>query len=96
MKFTFEGDAIALYGPVGPKGAAYEVAINIGNALPNNYTTNKPFFRPNMMLYQATGLGSGSHEVTVKVLPGNDSSGESNIFAIDYAQVFTAPSLGGK
>ncbi|KAJ3502298.1 hypothetical protein NMY22_g18632 [Coprinellus aureogranulatus] len=96
MKFSFEGDAVALYGPVGPKGAAYEVAINIGNALPNNYTTNKPFFRPNMLLYQATNLGSGSHEVTLRVLPGNDSSGESNTFSVDYAQVFSAPSLGGR
>ena len=96
MMFKFEGDAVALYGPVGPKGAAYEVAINIDNALPNNYTTNKPVFRPNMILYQATNLGRGNHEITLSVLPGNDSSGESNMFSIDYAQVFSTPSLGGQ
>ncbi|KAF6763165.1 hypothetical protein DFP72DRAFT_874881 [Ephemerocybe angulata] len=96
LQFTFEGDAISLFGPVGPKGATYSVAINVGNALPNNYSTGKIFFRPNNMLYHANNLGTGKHTVTVIVQPGNDTSGESNSLAIDYAQVYTTPSLGGQ
>jgi hypothetical protein len=96
MKFTFEGDAVSLFGPVGADGALYSVSVDVGNALPNNYTTKKGFYRPNQMLYHVNKLGPGRHTVTLTVLAENNASGESSNLAIDYAQVYTTPSLGGQ
>ncbi|KAJ2922501.1 hypothetical protein H1R20_g14610, partial [Candolleomyces eurysporus] len=95
MKFSFEGDAVSLYGPVGANGTRYDVSVDVGTGLPNNYTTRKTLSRSNQMLYHVSKLGPGRHTVTLTVLSEDGASGESTV-AIDYAQVYTTPSLSGQ
>ncbi|RXW23511.1 hypothetical protein EST38_g2331 [Candolleomyces aberdarensis] len=95
MKFSFEGDAVSLYGPVGANGTLYSVSINVGTGLPNSYTTKKTLSRSNQLLYHASKLGPDRHTVTLTVLHEDGASGESTL-AVDYAQVYTTPSLSGQ
>ncbi|PPQ72627.1 hypothetical protein CVT25_007905 [Psilocybe cyanescens] len=53
------------------------------------FSANKPLYRPQQVLYFAGNLGDGQH--TLEIQPFG-STGE---FAIDYAAVYTAPSVGG-
>jgi hypothetical protein len=86
---TFQGDAIALYGPVGPNSTlAYSVQVDNGS--PSLYSANKQFYRSQQMLFYAGNLGVGQHSLQIQL--GSTASGE---FAIDYANVYTTPSLGG-
>ncbi|KJA20057.1 hypothetical protein HYPSUDRAFT_43686 [Hypholoma sublateritium FD-334 SS-4] len=85
---TFEGDAIALYGPVGPTGSPYSVQLD--SSTPSNYSAYKSVYRAQQMLFQASNLGGGQHSVRVQS-QAPDNSALS--LGIDYAQVFTAPSL---
>jgi len=87
MTYTFQGDAVSLYGPVGPAGSPFVVSLDGG--VPFNHTANKQFYQPQVLLYTATNLGSGQHVVKVAYQP----SQAGQIFAIDYANVFTTPSL---
>ncbi|KAF9568155.1 hypothetical protein CPC08DRAFT_702581 [Agrocybe pediades] len=85
---TFEGDAVAVYGPVGPSGGAYSVQVD--NASPLQYTTNTTsIFKVNEVLFFAGNLGAGNHSVRIQT---GSSSGE---FAIDYVDVYSSTSLGG-
>ncbi|PPQ65434.1 hypothetical protein CVT26_000086 [Gymnopilus dilepis] len=87
---TFQvSDAVALYGSVGPNGTTH-YAVQLDNGSPSTFSANKQFYRPNQILFYAGNLGGGQH--TLQVQLGSSSQGE---FAIDYANVFTAPSLGG-
>lgn len=90
-EFTFAGDAVGLYGPVGPSGAA-AFSVQVDGGTPMNSTTNKQFYRPQQLLYYGSNLGSGIH--TLKIQFGS-SSGSNQALAIDYAEVYTTPSLGG-
>lgn len=94
FEFDFEGDAVALYGPVGPTGAKYTAVVST-DRLESELNANKVFYRPNVMLYHKAGLGPGRHTVNVTI-ERSEQSGSEVGFAIDYAQVWTAPSLGGK
>ncbi|KAF8876706.1 hypothetical protein CPB84DRAFT_1689013 [Gymnopilus junonius] len=89
--FTFQvSDAVALYGPVGPNVSTnYEVHVD--NGAPATFSANKQFYRPQQILFYAGNLGPGQHTLQVQV--GESSTGE---FAIDYANVFSTPSLGGR
>lgn len=87
MTYTFTGDAVSLYGPVGPAGSPYAVTLDGG--APVNHTANKQFYRSQVLLYSATNLGPGQHVVKVEYQP----SVPGQIFAIDYANVYTTPSL---
>ncbi|KAH6914483.1 hypothetical protein BKA70DRAFT_1369749 [Coprinopsis sp. MPI-PUGE-AT-0042] len=53
FEFTFEGDAISLYGPVGPTGAPYTVTVDT-DRLPTDFTTRKPAFHSNAPTVGAT------------------------------------------
>jgi hypothetical protein len=87
--FTFQGDAVALYGPVGPNSTlAYSVQVDGGS--PSLFSANKQFYRPQQMLFYTGNLGAGQHSLQIQL--SSTSSGE---FAIDYANVYTTPSLGG-
>jgi len=87
LTYTFQGDAVYLYGPVGPAGSPFTVSLDGG--VPFNHTANKQFYQPQVLLYTATNLGPGQHVVKVAYEP----SQAGQIFAIDYANVYTAPSL---
>ncbi|KAJ7725850.1 hypothetical protein DFH07DRAFT_853604 [Mycena maculata] len=87
MTYTFTVDGVSLYGPVGPDASPFTVTMDGGP--PVNHTANKQFYQPQVLLYSATNLGSGEHVVKVEYQP----SEPGQIFAIDYANVFTAPSL---
>ncbi|KAF8876705.1 hypothetical protein CPB84DRAFT_384909 [Gymnopilus junonius] len=82
-------DAIALYGPVGPN-VSTSYAVRVDNGSPTTFSASKQFYRPQQILFYAGNLGPGQHTLQVQV--GESSTGE---FAIDYANVFSAPSLGG-
>uniref|UniRef100_A0A8H7Y2I2 Transmembrane protein n=1 Tax=Psilocybe cubensis TaxID=181762 RepID=A0A8H7Y2I2_PSICU len=85
-----KGDAVALYGPVGPNSCtAYSVKVDNGN--PTVFSANRQFYRPQQILFYAFNLGVGQHMLQIQ-LPGSSTSGE---FAIDFATVYTTPSLGG-
>ncbi|EDR11964.1 uncharacterized protein LACBIDRAFT_313970 [Laccaria bicolor S238N-H82] len=85
------GDAVGLYGPVGPNGVSV-FSAQVDGGTPTNSTTNKQFYRPQQLLYYAGNLGRGGH--TLKIQFGS-SSGSGQALAIDYAEVYTTPSLGG-
>lgn len=83
---------MGLYGPVGPNGASV-FSVQVDGGTPTNSTTNKQFYRPQQLLYYAGNLGSGGH--TLKIQFGS-SNGSGQALAIDYAEVYTTPSLGGR
>ncbi|PPQ90563.1 LOW QUALITY PROTEIN: hypothetical protein CVT25_015877 [Psilocybe cyanescens] len=86
-----KGDAVALYGPVGPNSCtAYSIKVDNGN--PSLFTSSRQFYKPQQILFYAGNLGVGQHILQIQ-LPGSSSSGE---FAIDFATVYTTPSLGGR
>ncbi|KAJ7497268.1 hypothetical protein FB451DRAFT_1018259 [Mycena latifolia] len=88
MTYTFQvGDGVSLYGPVGPQGSPFTVSLDGGEAF--NHTTSKQFYQPQVLLYTATNLGPGQHVVKVEYQPAQPGQ----IFAIDYANVYTTPSL---
>ncbi|KDR75003.1 hypothetical protein GALMADRAFT_226651 [Galerina marginata CBS 339.88] len=89
VEYTFSvSAAVALFGPVGPSGAPYSVQLDGG--APANYSAYKQFYRPQQVLYQAANLGSGKHTVRMVSEAWNNSA---LTLAIDYAEVFTTPSL---
>ncbi|KAJ7218090.1 hypothetical protein GGX14DRAFT_599650 [Mycena pura] len=82
------GDGLYLYGPVGPQGSPFSVTLDAES--PRNYTANKQFFQAQVLLYSATNLGPGKHVVKVTYEP----SQLDQIFAVDFANVYTTPSTG--
>jgi hypothetical protein len=92
MKFTFQGDAVTLYGPVDPSGSGYSVALNGGPA--QHFTTNKASPQTQMMMYQAFNLGPGTHSLIMRYEPSAVSVTQGQQFlAFDYATVYTTPSI---
>jgi len=89
LVYTFEGDGVSLYGPVGPSGSPYSVQLDGGSI--THYNPNKQFYTPQVELYRADNLGPGSH--SLKLLYQPVSSGQ--VFAIDHANVYTTPSISG-
>jgi len=85
------GDAIVIYGPIGPTGTSnYSVKIDDGN--PTLYSARNQFYRPQEILFFAGNLGPGNHSVQVQLGTPIDNG----VLAIDYANVYTTPSLGGR
>ncbi|KAF9554660.1 hypothetical protein CPC08DRAFT_644039 [Agrocybe pediades] len=88
---TFTCDAIAIYGPVGPTGTSnYTVQVD-GNT-PTFYSAKNTFYIPQETLFFASNLGAGTH--TVKLQLGQPT--DNGVLAIDYANVYTTNSLGGR
>lgn len=88
VEYTFTGAAVAIFGPVGPQGAPYSVQLD--NGPPTNYSSSKQFYHPQTMLFQAGNISSGTHTVRLTSEAWNNSA---LTLAIDYAEVFSAPSL---
>ena len=79
-----------LYGPVGPDSTgSYLVQIDDGPTA--TFSANKQFYRSQQILFLAGNLVNGNHTLNIQ-LP-SPSSGE---LAIDYANTYSAPSLGGR
>ncbi|EAU86173.2 hypothetical protein CC1G_03384 [Coprinopsis cinerea okayama7 len=88
---TFRGDAIALYGPSGPDCAA-TYSVQVDGRPSQSFSALKQFYRARQLLYYGANLGPGEHKLTV-TLTSNSNPGQ--LLAIDYAEIYTAPSLGG-
>ncbi|KAF5326214.1 hypothetical protein D9611_000431 [Ephemerocybe angulata] len=79
----YTGDAISLFGPVGPQSASrYGVRLNNGNML--QYSATRKSHWPQQMLYHASGLTGKQHTLEVVFL-GN--AGEE--LAVDFANIYT-------
>ncbi|RXW14332.1 hypothetical protein EST38_g11525 [Candolleomyces aberdarensis] len=92
VQLTFQvRDAIAIYGPSGPNGAA-SYSVQVGADTPSFHSALKEFYRPRQLLYYGANLGPGSHNITLKL---ESTSDRSQMLAIDYAEIYTTPSLGG-
>ena len=83
------GNAIGLYGPVGPSNTqAYSVQVDDGP--PSNFSAKKTFYRPQQLLFYAGNLSTGTHKISVQ------TKSSAGYLSIDYANVYSAPSLGGR
>jgi hypothetical protein len=80
---------VSLYGPVGPEGSPYSVQLDGG--LHTNYSSAKQSYTPQVLLYHADNLGPGKHSLRLS----NQPSSSGQVFAIDYANVYTTPSRSG-
>ncbi|KAJ7346583.1 hypothetical protein DFH08DRAFT_1006197 [Mycena albidolilacea] len=69
------------------RGSPFSVSLDGGR--PANHTANKQFYQPKVPLYIASNLGPGEHVLKVSYEPTQPGQ----ILAIDYADVYTAPSL---
>ncbi|KAG9042686.1 hypothetical protein FS837_010487 [Tulasnella sp. UAMH 9824] len=81
---TFEGDAIAVYGGVGPQYGPY--AVRLDDQDPVSFTANSTNSHTQQILYFASGLGAGNHTVVIN----NNPASIGNQLDIDFIQV-----LGG-
>ncbi|KAF7298217.1 hypothetical protein HMN09_01043600 [Mycena chlorophos] len=70
-------------------GSSGHVSIDGGQAV--SYSATKQFFHPQTLLFSAVNLGAGTHSVNISYTPAQPGQ----IFAIDYANVYTTKSLGG-
>ncbi|PPQ90545.1 hypothetical protein CVT25_015859 [Psilocybe cyanescens] len=82
-------DAVALYGPVGPNSSS-TYSVQVDKQTPLFFSANKVFYHPQQVLYFAGNLGAGPHTLQIQPL------GQTGEFAIDYAAIYTTPSLGGR
>jgi len=86
--FTFQGNAIGLYGSVGPNNTeAYSVKVDNGPL--TILTAQRTSFKPQQLLFWDGNLSSGIHTLMIQ------SQSVSGSLAIDYANVYTTKSLGG-
>ncbi|KAF8962461.1 hypothetical protein BDZ97DRAFT_1920528 [Flammula alnicola] len=83
VEYTFEGGPFSVVN-------IFLSANLCDSGTPANYSANKQFYRPQMVLYQANDLGGGQHTIKLESQASNNSG---LVFAIDYAQVFTTASL---
>ncbi|KIO30720.1 glycoside hydrolase family 5 protein [Tulasnella calospora MUT 4182] len=90
ISYTFEGDAITLWGIVENSNSLYQVSVDGVQPVlytPSNITTPPPI----IVLAHYSNLGPGSHTIRLTSLP---KDGKSRI-EVDYAQVYTKSSIAG-
>lgn len=90
-RITTLGDAIALYGPAGPNGPAL-YSVQVDSQTPSRYSGVKQFQRSRQLLYYGGNFGQGTHTLTLKL----ESVSDRQVLAVDYVEVYTAQSLGGR
>ena len=83
--FTFDGDAVAIYGNIGPSHGNY--TANVNDAQPRTLSGNWNFTEYQQMLYYAEGLGAGEHHLVVQNVP-TDSSRQ--VFNVDFVKTWIA------
>ncbi|KZT29955.1 hypothetical protein NEOLEDRAFT_1127866 [Neolentinus lepideus HHB14362 ss-1] len=76
--YIFQGDAVQLYGVVGPNMGQYEVSVDGGPA--SQYNAQKQYFAADTMLYAGSSLGSGQHNLSIV-----NVEGQSGCLSVDYA-----------
>lgn len=91
-QLTFKGGAIAIYGPSGPTGPI-SYSVQVDNGILSLYTGRQTFQRAKQLLYYEGNLGVGEHTLTLKLVSSSDS--QPQVLAVDYAEIYTTPSLGG-
>lgn len=84
---SFSGDAVKIYGSVGPHNAPYQVELDGGS--PVSYNATKQTAYEQVLLYYADNLGPGQHNVQMTNTPS--LSGQS--LNINYALIDTVPSV---
>ncbi|KAH6901882.1 hypothetical protein BKA70DRAFT_1521498 [Coprinopsis sp. MPI-PUGE-AT-0042] len=90
---NFEGDAIALYGPAGTEATSF-YTVKLDNGTAEGFSASTFDFKPlraQQLMYFRGNLGPGEHELLVRL----EASSLEQFLAIDYAQIFTTPSIGG-
>ncbi|KAF9501656.1 hypothetical protein BDN71DRAFT_1438250 [Pleurotus eryngii] len=87
LTYSFAGDGVQLFGPIGPLGAPYTVQVDGGPV--RSLTSVKDFYTPQMMLFHADNLGDGKHVLRLEY----QGSFPNQTFAIDYANVINASSM---
>lgn len=85
---TFIGQAVKIYGTVGPTSASYAVQIDGGSA--SIYNAMKQASFPQMLLYYANNLGAGTHNLTIT----HQSTAENLNLFINYALVDKSGTTG--
>ncbi|KAH6908464.1 hypothetical protein BKA70DRAFT_1149684 [Coprinopsis sp. MPI-PUGE-AT-0042] len=89
-ELTFTGDCIALFGGVGPTGAA-AYSVQVDSLAAQRFSASQTYARSRQLLYWAGGLGNGNHTIRIRM----DSPVANQMLTLDYAEVYTTPSLGG-
>ncbi|KAF8062296.1 hypothetical protein FPV67DRAFT_1507922 [Lyophyllum atratum] len=80
--FLCEGDAVSLFGSVGPNNSPYTVQLDDQPA--NLYVATQSTYAPRTLLFYASDLGAGEH--TLHVLNQGNA-----LLEIDYAEVYMLP-----
>ncbi|KAG6860614.1 hypothetical protein C0995_009368 [Termitomyces sp. Mi166 len=70
------GDAVALYGSVGPDNGPYSIQLDNGTS--KDYSANTKTYTAQSLLYYGSNIGPGNHSLTI-INQAND------LFEIDYA-----------
>jgi hypothetical protein len=83
--FTFDGDAVALYGTVDPSHGNYTANVDSAQTRTLNGEWNVTAYQ--QMLYYAENLGAGEHNLVVQNLP---TSSSQKFFNVDFAKTWTA------
>ena len=83
--FTFDGDAVALYGTIGPSHGNYTASVD--NANQSTLSGEWNFTEHQQMLYYAEDLGAGQHNLVVQNVPASSSEGHFNV---DFAKTWIA------
>ncbi|KAG6907387.1 hypothetical protein DXG01_009078 [Tephrocybe rancida] len=78
----FEGDAVSLYGTVGPSNGPYSVQLD--NQSPKAYVATKTTYATQTLLYYGSDLGTRNHSLVLV-------NGANALLEVDYAEVFTLP-----
>lgn len=86
---SFAGDAVQIFGSVGPDNAPYSVELDGGS--PVTYNATKQSDYQQVLIYYADNLGPGQHNVQITSQPA--ISGQS--LNLDYALIDNVPSVGG-
>ncbi|KDR74998.1 hypothetical protein GALMADRAFT_140558 [Galerina marginata CBS 339.88] len=84
------GDLILLYGTVTPASTS-SYLVSIDGAPFSAFSARKASVRPHQVLYYASNLGRGVHKLKLKFAGTNGTTGD---FAVDFANLYSAPSLG--
>lgn len=94
MSFSFEGDAIAIYGTSGTQMGYYVVTLDGESDTLNGGSDGLVRINHDeTVLYLANGLGPGRHELSIAANPS--SLGDPRVFNIDCIRVISDASSGG-
>jgi hypothetical protein len=92
VSFKFQGDSISVFGVVGPFVAPYTVQIDgvpaptmagTSGASSGSFNATKQSYIQQVALYRGSGLGAGSHTITLMA----HQSAAGQMLAIDYAEL---------